>query len=103
MVLVGTVTFTTNGSICRSWSQTSKTKPLPGPLLSKYQVWLTVPSQVKSRQSLRLVLSPPFPDCEFDITISNLPEKLSFSPEFQGELEAVGGNIESSFEIVKLI
>ena len=27
--------------------------------------------------------------------MSNLPEKLSFSPEFQAELEAVGGNIHS--------
>ena len=29
------------------------------------------------------------------ILLSNLPEKLGFSPEFQGELEEVGGNIHS--------
>ena len=34
-------------------------------------------------------------DSEFDITVSNRPEKLSFSTEFQAELEAVGGNLQS--------
>ena len=38
---------------------------------------------------------PPLPDLEFDITVSNLPEKLGISPEFQAELEAVGGNVNS--------
>ena len=32
-------------------------------------------------------------DCDFDISVNNLPEKLGFSPEFQAQLEAVGGNI----------
>ena len=34
-------------------------------------------------------------DEEFDISVNNLPEKLGFSPEFQAELEAVGGNVNS--------
>ena len=38
---------------------------------------------------------PPLPDHECDISVSNLPEKLGFSPEFQAELEAVGGNVNS--------
>ena len=38
---------------------------------------------------------PPPPSSEFDITVANLPEKLGFSPEFQEELVAVGGNIHS--------
>ena len=38
---------------------------------------------------------PPLPSSEFDITVANLPEKLGFSPEFQEELVAVGGNIHS--------
>ena len=29
---------------------------------------------------------------DFDITVSNLPEKLGFPPEFQKELKAVGGS-----------
>ena len=29
---------------------------------------------------------------EFDITVSNLPEKLGFSPEFRKDLKAVGGS-----------
>ena len=33
-------------------------------------------------------------DENFDITISNLPEKLGFSAEFQEELTLVGGNVE---------
>ena len=32
-------------------------------------------------------------DYDFVISVNNLPEKLGFSPEFQAELEAVGGNI----------
>ena len=35
------------------------------------------------------------PDLEFNISVNNLPEKLGFLPEFQAELEAVGGNINS--------
>ena len=38
---------------------------------------------------------PPIPCSEFDISVANLPEKLGFSPEFQEELVAVGGNIHS--------
>ena len=38
---------------------------------------------------------PSSKDSEFDITVSNLPEKLSFSAEFQAELKAVGGNLQS--------
>ena len=30
---------------------------------------------------------------DFDITVSNLPEKLGFPPEFQEELKAVGGSL----------
>ena len=29
---------------------------------------------------------------DFDITVSNLPEKLGFSPKFRKELKAVGGS-----------
>ena len=34
-------------------------------------------------------------DNELDVTISNLPEKLGFSKEFQEELEKMGGNSQS--------
>ena len=34
-------------------------------------------------------------DSEFDISVSNLPENLGFSADFQAELEAVGGNLQS--------
>ena len=30
---------------------------------------------------------------DFDITVNNLPEKIGFPPEFQAELEAVGGSV----------
>ena len=30
---------------------------------------------------------------DFDITVSNLSEKLGFPPEFQEELKAVGGSL----------
>ena len=35
---------------------------------------------------------------DFDITVSNLPEKLGFSPEFQEDLKSVGGSIHSLVE-----
>ena len=35
---------------------------------------------------------------EFDISVTNLPEKLGFSPEFQEELVSVGGNVHSFAE-----
>ena len=35
---------------------------------------------------------------DFDITVSNLPEKLGFPPEFQEELKSVGGSIHSLAE-----
>ena len=34
-------------------------------------------------------------DSDLDVTISNLPEKLGFSKEFQDELEKVGGSSQS--------
>ena len=42
-------------------------------------------------------LSPPSQSMveEFDITVSNLPEILGFSPEFQEELISVGGSVHS--------
>ena len=50
---------------------------------------------------------PPLPYCEFNIAVSSLPEKPGFLPEFQVELEAVGGIIHrlttkllSSFNLV---
>ena len=36
---------------------------------------------------------PSSKDFEFYISVSNLPEKLSFATEFQAQLEAVGGNL----------
>ena len=35
---------------------------------------------------------------DFDITVSNLPEKLGVPPEFQEELKSVGGSIHISAE-----
>ena len=35
---------------------------------------------------------------DFDITVSNLPEKLGFPHEFQEELKSVGGSIHSLAE-----
>ena len=45
-------------------------------------------------------LSPPSQSKveDFDITVSNLPEKLGFPPEFQEELKSVGGSIHSLAE-----
>ena len=34
-------------------------------------------------------------DCDLDITVSNLPDKLGFTKDFQDELEKVGGNSQS--------
>merc|ERR1712240_616381 len=40
--------------------------------------------------------NPPIhPDCDFDISVNNLPEKLGFSSEFQVELKSMGGDIHS--------
>ena len=36
---------------------------------------------------------PTHPDCDFDISVNNLPEKLGFSPEFQAELKSLGGDV----------
>ena len=49
------------------------------------------------KTSLEVGTVPPshIKDSDFEITISNLPYKLSFFAEFQAELEAEGGNIES--------
>ena len=101
MILVGTVTFTTNDSIRQN--RTSIITPVPGPLQFQYQAWLTVSSQVELSLLLRLVQnsSPPLPYCEFNIAVSSLPEKPGFLPEFQVELEAVGGitmNLLNSFQ-----
>ena len=50
---------------------------------------------VKSTQEVGTI-PPPLPSSEeFDISVANLPEKLGFSPEFQEELVAVGGNVHS--------
>ena len=35
---------------------------------------------------------------DFDITVSNLPEKLGFPPEFQEELKAEGGSLHALAE-----
>ena len=38
------------------------------------------------------VKSPTLNEDDFDVTISNLPEKLGFTPKFLEEVERVGGN-----------
>ena len=58
---------------------------------------MTATSQVGTRLPRRLEQIP-FPssqDSEFNISVSNLPEKLGFSAELQAELEAVVGNLKS--------
>ena len=49
------------------------------------------------KTTLEICKNPPpsSQDLEFDISVLNLPEKLGFSAEFQAELEAVGGNLQS--------
>ena len=37
-------------------------------------------------------MSPTLNEDDFDVSISNIPEKLGLSPEFFEELEKVGGN-----------
>ena len=55
------------------------------------------------KSSSKVGTSPsPIPDSDdFDVTVNNLPEKLGFTPQFQEELAAVGGNVHSL--AVKLI
>ena len=47
-----------------------------------------------SPQEAGTIIPPPQSQIEeFDITVSNLPEKLGFSSEFQEDLKSVGGSI----------
>ena len=56
-------------------------------------------SGVKSTQEAGTISPPSQSQIEdFDITVSNLPEKLGFSSEFQEELKSVGGSIHSLAE-----
>ena len=94
--LVGTDLFTTKCSILQIMETNIINHPSPRPPS------VPVPGLedcspsggVKSTSEVGTNL-PPLLDEEFDISVNNLPEKLGFSPEFQAELEAVGGNVNS--------
>ena len=96
LVIVGTDTFNTNGSICRhDTNATSQSSPrprssVPVPGLPDCSLLGGVKSTPEAGTT-----SPPSQSQveDFDITVSNLPEKLGFPPEFQEELKSVGGSI----------
>ena len=55
----------------------------------------------KSTQEAGTIIPPSQSQIEdFDITVSNLPEKLGFSSEFQDELKSVGGSVHSLVEML---
>ena len=92
LVLVGTVTFTTNGSILQIMEPdvTNQTSPRSTSAPVSGLADCSLLGGVKSHQEVGTI--PPFlPSSEeFDISVANLPEKLGFSSQFQEELAVAG-------------
>ena len=97
LVLVGTVTFTTNGSILQIMEPdvTNQSSPRPFSVPVPGLADCSLSGGVKSTKEVGTI-PPPFPNTdEFNISVANLHEKLGFSSQFQEELAAVGGNVHS--------
>ena len=86
----------------QTWNRTHLTRTIPGPvLLRQYQTCGIAPpkSRENSPQEVGTIIPPPQSQIEdFYINVSNLPEKLGFSSEFQEELKSVGGSVHSLAE-----
>ena len=93
LILVGTVTFTTNGSILQIMEPDVTNHPSPRP--SSVPVPglddCSLSGGVKSTTEVGTSPPPLLDSEEFDLTFNNLPEKLEFSSQFQERISCSRG------------